>query len=157
MKIRSVSLAIIKRNDCILVEEIQYPGIPTTYYRPIGGTIEFGENSTQTLIRELREELNQEVEEPILISVIENIFGVGKEIGHEIDFIYEVRFKDRSQYDREEIDGKEGAAEYKATWKPIQYFLETREQVKLIPDGLLQLLTKQYGTNTRSIKHIKTK
>lgn len=154
MKIRSVALAIIRKEDQILVQEITFPNYPTTFYRPIGGTIELGENSKRTLIRELYEELNQEIEEPNLVAVIENIFGTEEEIGHEIDFIYEARFKDSTLYNREEIEGMEGHESYKAIWKPINYFIETEEDVKLVPDGLLGILTKQGIEKQKMIRHI---
>lgn len=155
MKIRSVSLGIIRREESILVEVINYPGISTTFYRPIGGTIEFGENSKQTLIREVREELNQEIEDAQLISVIENIFGILDDLGHEIDFIYEVNLKDKTFYDLDEIDGIEGDIHYKAQWKPLDFF-ESDSDVKLVPDGLLDLLSQRDKNNISVIKHVKT-
>ena len=157
MKIRSVALAILRRkSDEILVQKITFPGHSTIYYRPIGGTIELGENSKTTLIRELKEELNQEIEEPCLIAVIENIFGL-EEIGHEIDFIYEAEFKDKSVYQREEIEGIEGNERYKATWKPIHEFIEPEEDIKLVPDGLIDYLARQGSINSKLITHIRTR
>lgn len=155
MKIRSVSLGIIRKEENILVEVIHFPGVSTTFYRPIGGTIEFGENSKQTLIKEIREELNQEIEDPQLISVIENIFGVLDERGHEIDFIYEVNLKEKTIYGLEEIDGLEGEQAYKAQWKPLDFF-ERESDVKLVPDGLLELLLQRENENISVIKHVKT-
>ncbi|QLG38936.1 MULTISPECIES: NUDIX hydrolase [unclassified Paenibacillus] len=157
MNIRSVSLAILRKEDRILVQEINFPDISTTFYRPIGGTIEFGENSKKTLIRELKEELDQEIEEPRLISVIENIFGIEDELGHEIDFIYEASFIDKSQYNQEEFVGLEGSIRYKACWKPITYFSTTMDDVKLVPDGLLDLLLEKELENGSMVRHIRTK
>ncbi|WP_175406372.1 NUDIX domain-containing protein [Bacillus sp. FJAT-27264] len=154
MKIRSVSLGIIRREEDILVQVINYPGRSTTFYRPIGGTIEFGEISKQALIREIREELNQEIEEPILISVIENIFGTEDDMGHEVDFIYEVKLKEKTLYDLDEIEGVEGDIKYKAQWKPLNFF-KTDSDVKLVPDGLLDVLLKQDNPNISIIKHVR--
>ncbi|WP_046213555.1 NUDIX hydrolase [Paenibacillus wulumuqiensis] len=156
MPIRAVALAIIRRNkDQILVQEIISPDCSTTFYRPIGGTIEVGENSQVTLVREIKEELNQEVEEPNLVAVIENIFKV-EEIGHEIDFIYEAEFKDRTLYNREEFEGIEGKELFKAIWKPINDFVKTEESIKLVPDGLLEFLTRKESKDQRIVTHIKT-
>ncbi|NUU61252.1 NUDIX hydrolase [Paenibacillus agri] len=156
MKIRSVSLGIIRREEDILVQVINYPGISTTFYRPIGGTIEFGEISKQALIREIREELNQEIEEPKLISVIENIFGTEDDMGHEVDFIYEVKLKEKRLYDLDEIEGIEGDIKYKAQWKPLNFF-KTDSDVRLVPDGLLDVLLKQDNQNISIIKHVRNK
>ncbi|MFC3749965.1 NUDIX hydrolase [Paenibacillus sp. GCM10012306] len=155
MRIRSVSLGIISREDDILVQIINFPGISTTFYRPIGGTIEFGENSKQALIREIREELNQEIEEPILISVIENIFGTEDDMGHEVNFIYEAKLREKTLYDLDEIEGIEGDIKYKAQWKPLNFFKTDSEDVKLVPDGLLDVLLKQDNPNISIIKHVR--
>ena len=158
MKIRTVALAVIKRNeDQILVHEFRFPGHPVTFYRPIGGTVEFGENSKSTLIRELKEELNQDVEDPSLIAVIENIFGTEDDMGHEIDFIYEATFKDHSQYLLEEVPAIEGEERFVARWVPIQFFIDADEDVQLVPDGLLGLLTNQDQENQQGITHVKTR
>lgn len=157
MKIRSVSLAVIRRSDCILVQSISFPGVSTTFYRPIGGTIEFGENSKEALVREIKEEIGQEIEESKLVAVIENIFGTEDDKGHEIDFIFETEVKDKTIYDNEIIEGIEGSNNYQAFWKPINFFMETRDDVKLVPDGLLDILTNNRTRNTDLIRHIKTR
>ncbi|MFF2912421.1 NUDIX hydrolase [Paenibacillus sp. NPDC057934] len=155
MKIRPVSLGIISRGEDILVQVINFPGISTTFYRPIGGTIEFGENSKQALIREIREELNQEIEEPKLISVIENIFGTEDDRGHEVNFIYEAKLREKTLYDLDEMEGVEGDIKYKAQWKPLNFFKTDSEDVKLVPDGLLDVLLQQDNPNISIIKHVR--
>ncbi|GGH60444.1 NUDIX hydrolase [Paenibacillus silvae] len=157
MNIRTVALAIFTRNDDeVLVQEFQFPGISTTFYRPVGGTVEFGENSEHTLTREIREELNQEIEVPQLVAVIENIFGV-EETGHEIDFIYEAKFKNTYVYSQTELQGTEGKESYRAVWKSIHDFDETKADIKLVPDGLLALLTGKKSRDSQSIIHIRTR
>ncbi|WP_397376708.1 NUDIX domain-containing protein [Paenibacillus sp. p3-SID867] len=42
----------------------------------VGGTVEYGESSKETIIREVREELNAEIQEPKLKFVIENLFTI---------------------------------------------------------------------------------
>ena len=158
MIIRPVALAIIRNNEGhLLVQELNFPGNPTTFYRPIGGTMEPGENSKQTLIRELKEELDQEIEEPNLVAVIENIFGTEEDMGHENVFMYEARFKDAAVYLEEELAGLEGTEPYRAMWKPIDWFVETDEDVKLIPDGLLNYLLNNGDESQQTITHIKTR
>jgi len=91
MKYRASSLCIIKRDDTILLE--QFPeerGIIT--FRPVGGTVEYGEDSKSAVIREVKEVINEDIIEAELIGVVENIFPYYSEIGHEYDFIYEAKF-----------------------------------------------------------------
>lgn len=149
--IRTVSLCVIRRGEELLLEEFFDEDVGITYYRPIGGTVEYGESSKITVIREVKEEIDADISEPILIGVIENIFNYQDQIGHENDFIYEAELMNRSLYDLEEIDGIEGSKPYKAVWKPLHYF-KGNLTVKLVPDGLLELL--QDGTDGRYIKHL---
>ncbi|WP_164848681.1 NUDIX hydrolase [Paenibacillus sp. DCT19] len=142
MVIRTVSLCLIRKGDNILVQEIVDPVVKQTFYRPIGGTVEYGENSKDTIIREVKEEIDAEIEEPKLLYVIENIFSYLDNVGHEIDFIYEAELVDRSLYDTNEIQGIEGATPFRAVWKSIPELssLTSHAQAKLVPDGLLDLL-----------------
>ena len=45
-----------------------------TFYRPIGGRIEFGERGAETVAREIREEINAEVANLVYLGALENIF-----------------------------------------------------------------------------------
>ncbi|WP_036681183.1 NUDIX hydrolase [Paenibacillus tyrfis] len=155
MKIRTVALCLIRRDDQILVEEIVDEVLKKRLYRPIGGTVEYGENSKQTVIREVMEEIGAEIEEPKLSFVIENIFEYLEETGHEIDFIYEAVLRDKNLYNQEHISGMEGESKYKAVWKPITGFLNNRDE-KLVPDGLLELLLNQDKESISNIKHRST-
>lgn len=101
--------------------------------------------------------MDQDIEEPNLVAVIENIFGTEEDKGHEIVFIYEARFKDAAVYLQEELDGLEGTEQYRAIWKPIDWFVETDEAVTLIPDGLLNYLLKNGHESQQTITHLKTR
>lgn len=96
MKIRVVALCVFQNNGKLLVEEINHPDLGS-YYRPIGGTVEYGEKSNVAIHRELKEELGVEVSNLILIGVLENIFQINGQVGHEIDFIYFGEFKERNK------------------------------------------------------------
>ena len=45
-----------------------------TFYRPIGGKIEFGERGRDTVIREVREEIGKDVVNLAYLGALENIF-----------------------------------------------------------------------------------
>lgn len=152
--IRTVSLCVIRRGDELLVEETFDKDTSTIYYRPIGGTVEIGEDSKQAVIREIKEEINAEISEPKLLGVIENIFKVQDQIGHEIDFIYEATFLEASLYKQEEIKGVEGDKVYDAVWKSLRD-LKDNQSIKLVPDGLAELLEEE-GESTK-ISHLTTR
>ena len=58
------------------------------FFRFVGGTVNFGEKSEEALRREIRGELNSEIENLKFITVIENIFTYEGRKKHEICFLY---------------------------------------------------------------------
>ncbi|WP_310139094.1 NUDIX domain-containing protein [Paenibacillus amylolyticus] len=157
--IRTVSLCLIRKGDNILVQEIVDPVVKQTFYRPIGGTVEYGENSKDTIIREVKEEIDAEIKEPKLLFVIENIFAYLDDVGHEVDFIYEAELVERSLYDNNEIQGIEGATSFKAVWKSIHELssLTSHAQAKLVPDGLLNLLLSGTSEPRNPVGHYRSR
>ncbi len=59
-----------------------------SYYRAIGGGIEFGETAEAALRREFREELDVTLGNVTLLGVIENIFEYEGHPGHEIAHVF---------------------------------------------------------------------
>lgn len=98
---RSNVLGIVTQNKQILVEEQsgKHSKGSGFYYRPIGGTIEWGEHSQEALIREFHEELGVEIIINHHVKCIENIFKIDENIGHEITQIYLVEFSDPKLYE----------------------------------------------------------
>lgn len=155
MKYRASSLCIIRRNDEILLEQFpEEDGITT--YRPVGGTIEYGEDSKSTVIREVKEEINEEIDNPVLLGIIENIFSYKGSIGHEFDFIYEARLLDKDSYSKQIFNGVEGDQSFIAVWKSI-YDFEDDPKSKLVPDGLYEMLLNKNSNGLKKINHISTK
>ena len=66
----------------------------TPHFRLLGGQVEFGERSEETLMREMREELGAEVEVQELLEVVQNVYFFNGKHGHEIAFIHRARFLD---------------------------------------------------------------
>ncbi|MCA9941424.1 MAG: NUDIX domain-containing protein, partial [Anaerolineales bacterium] len=60
MPIRPLVICLFRHKNHILVMEGYDPVKQQTFYRPLGGGIEFGEHSAIALRRELREELGAE-------------------------------------------------------------------------------------------------
>lgn len=140
---RANTLGIIVKDNYLLLEEQKgkhSKGVGF-YYRPIGGTIELGERSNQTLVREFSEELGVEIIVRRYISCIENIFKIDENIGHEITQIYFVDFKDRKLYQKEHFTVTEGNKITRAKWVSKEEIF-SGEKV-LYPNGLIELLKQE--------------
>ncbi len=140
--IRPIAICVCLKDDRILVFEGHDPLKNQTFYRPLGGGMEFQELSLQTVIREFREELKVTIHNPRLLGTLENIFSYKGQKGHELVFVYDGELTDPELYQQEEIIGYEddGSA-FLAMWKPLEFFQSG--QAPLYPDGLLELLLKQ--------------
>ena len=88
---RPVAVALIRRNDEILVFEVPDPVERLTGWRLPGGTIEFGERGRETVVREIREELDVEVVDVGYLGTVENIFTYLGVAGHELVRVYAAR------------------------------------------------------------------
>jgi 8-oxo-dGTP pyrophosphatase MutT (NUDIX family) len=139
-KIRALALGVFRRGDAILVGEGYDPTKDQTFYRPLGGGIEFGEHSLIALHREMREEIGAEIKNARLLGTVENIFVFNGVPGHEIVQIYEAEFVDESFYAQAEIVVNEGPLIGKAVWMSLGDF--QNGVMPLYPEGLLGLLTK---------------
>jgi 8-oxo-dGTP pyrophosphatase MutT (NUDIX family) len=133
-RIRPLAIAVVKRGDELLVSEGRDDVKGETFYRPLGGGIEFGEPAEIALRREFQEELGAELTDVVLLGVLENIFTVFGHPGHEIVFVYEAELADRSWYERDDLGTvlDEGS--------PILWRDFTGGGQHLYPDGLADLL-----------------
>ena len=137
-KVRPLALCVFRRGDHILVTEYFDDLKQAYFYRPLGGRIEFGEYSQQTVARELLEEIGEAVTELRFRGMLENIFTYNGEKGHEIVLLYEGKFENPAMYAQDMIEGREGAARFTVRWMPLGFF--RRGGAPLYPDGLLELL-----------------
>ena len=140
-RVRPLAICVFRNQGRILVNQ-GYDSIKDQYfYRPLGGGIEFGETSMDTVGRELMEELNVEVERDSLqyLGTVENIFTFNGMVGHEIILIYDGVLKELGLYDQSVIVGREAnGEEIRAVWKHIDEFGEGK--AILYPTGLLEML-----------------
>ncbi len=138
-RIRPIALAILRHDDHLLVFEGYDPVKRETFYRLVGGGIEFGEYGHQTIVREVREELGAEIKDVRYAGALENIFTFAGETGHEIVLLYDAEFTDRRYYEARELEAHEddGSA-IRVLWQPISLFVDGR--APLYPDGILDLL-----------------
>ncbi len=140
-RIRAVALCVVINGDRVLVRRHIDHGRSRVFFRPPGGTIEYGEHSLDAARRELQEEIDAEVTNLRLLGCVENIFQHEGGTGHEIVFIYRGDFADPAFYQHETIDGQEAdGQDFVACWLPLAAF--TPEQ-PLYPTALLDLLRSE--------------
>ncbi|WP_237582612.1 NUDIX hydrolase [Pontibacillus yanchengensis] len=134
-----MAICIFQYDEKILVAE-GYDNVKGDYfYRPVGGGIEYGEKSSDTLKREVREEISAEITDIEFLGTIENIFTFNGEVGHEIVQVYDASFEDFSFYSVDSFEGIEDNGEtFKVFWKPKQSF--QNNQLRLVPEALLELI-----------------
>ncbi len=144
-KVRPIALCVF-RNDGRILAQVGFDRVKNqVFYRPLGGTIEFGELSQDTVVRELREELSVEVTQVRYLGTLENIFVLKGQMGHEIIMVYDGVLVDSSLYSLSEITGYEDDSHpIKARWISLADYnppvVSTRPP--LYPTGLFELLGK---------------
>ena len=136
--IRPIAICVLRRGDEILVMEARDESRNLTFYRPLGGGIEFGERSDVAVRRELLEEIGAELEELSLLTTFENLFEFEGEAWHEIVFVYEATLADPSLYDRRSFVVTEGTGTLPGIWRRLSDF--DMASTPLYPDGLLAFL-----------------
>ena len=72
--IRAIAICVFRNGNHILVGDAYDSTKGEIFYRPPGGRIEFGEPSERAVRREMNEELGTEIENPILLGILENLF-----------------------------------------------------------------------------------
>jgi ADP-ribose pyrophosphatase YjhB (NUDIX family) len=135
---RPVAIALIRRGDDVLVFEVPDTVKGVVGWRPPGGTIEFGERGSDTVVREIREELGVDIVDPSYLGTVENVFTYLGRAGHELVRVYTARFADQALYKRDEFDCVEAnGTRFACVWKAIADF---RAGALLYPEGLHELI-----------------
>jgi 8-oxo-dGTP pyrophosphatase MutT (NUDIX family) len=137
-RIRPLAICIFHHQGKILVNEFYDDAKQQTFFRPIGGGIEFGERSRDAVIREVQEELGLSISNLRLIGTLESIFTYAGKPGHEIVQVYDATFDDPGTYEKPWLDGEEtDGSSFKASWHSASSFTT---HSPLVPEGLPELL-----------------
>ncbi|MDM5248026.1 NUDIX hydrolase [Lysinibacillus sp. G4S2] len=138
-QIRAIAICIFRKGDSILVAEGFDEVKRDHYYRPIGGGIEYGETSSKAIKREVLEEIGANINNLNYLGTLENIFTYNGDLGHEVVFVYDAEFVEKSFYEKPSFFGHEdNGATFKLLWKPISDF--SKNKLSLVPEGLFNLL-----------------
>lgn len=137
-RIRVIAIAIVRRNEDLLVFE-GYDAVKRDYYyRPLGGGVEPGERAVDALAREMREELGTEIANVKQLTILENLFECDGKGGHEIVFVFSCDLLDRSIYERDVIEAFEhDGAPLRVVWRNVNAFDATH---RLVPEVLAEML-----------------
>lgn len=137
-EIRVLALGIIKKGDRAFISEGYDPVKQQTFYRAMGGGVDFGETSLEALKREFQEEIQAELTNIHYLGCIENLFTFNGKQGHEILQVYQCDFVDPKFYQLENLVFAEGERQKTALWVEISR-LKSGE-LKLVPEQFLEYL-----------------
>lgn len=87
-KLNIRAAGIIIHNNKLLIHR----NVNSDHYALPGGRVEIGENSEETIKREILEETGKEIEIKGYISTIENFFEMNNQKYHEIMFVHKAEF-----------------------------------------------------------------
>ena len=124
----------MEKKEKILVHK----NINSNHYALIGGRVEIGENSADTVKREIKEELGKDG----YVSTIENFFEMKGSKYHEIMFVHKIEFTDKDdkkiEYTMKNIERKDY----------LQYEwieLSKIDQYPLLPEAIKEVLKQNNG------------
>ncbi|MBD2666580.1 NUDIX hydrolase [Richelia sinica FACHB-800] len=138
-EIRVIVLALIRDGDRIFVSEGYDPAKQSTFYRALGGGVEFGEHSYDALQREFQEEIQAELTNIRYLTCIENLFIFNGKQGHEIIQLYQCDFADSKFYQIDSITFSETPErKHRALWVEISKFASG--ELRLVPEVFFQYL-----------------
>jgi len=98
-------------------------------WRPVGGTIEFGERAADALSREFREELGEDICDLQALCVLENLYTHNGAGGHEIVFVFSANFVKTRAYRRESYEFVDGKIRNEVKWVDDAEFLEGSQEL----------------------------
>ncbi len=135
-KLNIRAAGVIIHNNKILAHK----NTNSDHYALIGGRVEIGENSEDTVKREIMEETGKEVETIGYISTIENFFEMQGKKYHEIMFIHKVEFiNEQDKQIQETIKNIEGKDYLQYEWLDI----EKIDQYNILPKIIKEILKEE--------------
>lgn len=138
--IRAIVIAVITHAGKLWVGEGYDSEKDETYYRPLGGGIDFGESAQAALEREFQEEINAGLKNIQYLTTLENIFTLNGKPGHQIVLVFRADFVDEKFNVMEEMIGDENGEGFVAKWVAVEDFIGGRKI--LYPEGLVGFVDK---------------
>jgi len=140
-RIRPIALGLIEHRNHIFVSQGRDKSTDESFYRFLGGGIDFGETSEAALLREFQEEIQADLTGVEHLGCLDNIFTLNGKPKHELVQLFRARFVDEAFYQLgEKFDLVEGDRTTKAFWIKTADVLSGER--RLVPDSCLRYLTK---------------
>ncbi len=121
---RATAFCLLENNGRLLLQEFWHEHDHYHFFRPPGGGIEQGELALDAIRREMREELDVEIQEPKLLTVLENIFEYGGETKHEIVFLFRATLNDERITGVPEVRILDNTIAFRAVWQPLEVIMQ---------------------------------
>lgn len=137
-EIRVLALGLIRDGDRIFMSEGYDPVKQNTFFRALGGGVDFGETSLDALQREFQEEIQAGLTNIRYLGCIENLFTFNGKPGHEIIQLYQCDFVDPKLYQIERTIFAEGDRQKAALWVEVDRFKSG--ELRLVPEVFLDYL-----------------
>lgn len=115
-QIKVKAMCVFERNGRFLVSKGRDTVKNESFYRILGGHLDFGECAEDGVRREIREELGCEIEKLKFLTVLENVFTYNGKLGHEIVFLYSGELSDKNLYEKQSITIVEPDKMLEAVW-----------------------------------------
>lgn len=119
-EIRPIALGLSIKNNKLLVSEGFDKVKNETFYRCLGGGIEFLEKSEEALKREFLEEINVDITVKDFLGISENIFTYQGKKAHELILFYSIEISDENYQEEYKVIDDHG--ETIAKWIDINEF-----------------------------------
>ena len=119
-EIRPIALGLAIKNNKLLVSEGFDKVRNETFYRCLGGGIEFLEKSEEALKREFLEEINVDITVKNFLGISENIFTYQGKKAHELILFYSIEISDENYQEEYKVIDDHG--ETIAKWINIDEF-----------------------------------
>ncbi len=135
-KLNVRAAVVIIHNNKVLVHR----NINSDHYALIGGRVQIGEDSENTVKREMQEELGKDIDIIGYVSTIENFFEMKGSKYHEIMFVYRAEFVNsddkKIEYTLKNLEGKDYLQyEWLETEKIDQYPLWPKVIQTILKEG----------------------
>jgi 8-oxo-dGTP pyrophosphatase MutT (NUDIX family) len=138
-KIRLLTLGLIRDENRILLSKSYDSVKQQTFYRALGGGVNFGETSADALKRELLEEIQAEITNLKYLGCIENIFTYEGQPGHEVVQLYQCDFVEPKLYQMEQFEVIESDEKGTAFWMNVEDCKAGK--LHIVPEAFLDYIT----------------